>query len=155
MATEIERKFLVRSDEWKAGARGEPYRQGYLTTDTEASIRVRRAGDRAFLTVKGRRQGYSRLEFEYAIPVQEAEEMLEVLCRRPFIEKTRYRLEYAGKTWEVDVFEGANAGLVIAEVELSEPDEPITLPPWIGQEVTGDERYNNANLVACPYKGWN
>ncbi len=154
MGTEIERKFLVRGDGWRKGARGERFRQGYLTTDPERTVRVRVAGDRALLTVKGPSRGLVRAEFEYPIPMADAHAMLDALCLAPLIEKVRYRVEYAGRVWEVDEFLGDNHGLVLAEVELDAADAEVDLPPWAGREVSDDPRYYNANLVANPYTRW-
>ncbi|MEJ2199846.1 MAG: CYTH domain-containing protein [Desulfuromonadaceae bacterium] len=154
MALEIERKFLVRNDSWRYGATGTDYRQGYLTCDPERTVRVRIAGERAFLTIKGKTTGMARSEFEYAIPPAEAAELLDQLCLRPLIEKTRYLVGHGGKTWEVDEFRGDNRGLVLAEIELDFPDEEIELPPWIAREVTADPRYFNSSLSRNPYKNW-
>ena len=153
MADEIERKFLVTSREWRTGEATE-YRQGYLNLDKERTVRVRVAGERAYLTVKGITRGATRREFEYPIPLAEAEEMLAGLCRQPLIEKRRYRLQHAGLTWEIDEFFGDNAGLVVAEVELEREDQPFERPPWLGDEVTDDPRYYNASLVEHPYRDW-
>ena len=153
MAEEIERKFLLRNDAWRKGP-GRNFRQGYLSTSTGCTVRVRAAGQRAWLTVKGETHGATRVEFEYAIPVAYAEHMLDKLCLRPLIVKRRYEIEYGGLTWEVDEFFGDNAGLVLAEVELEREDQSLDLPPWIGKEVTGDPRYYNANLVKYPYREW-
>ncbi len=154
MAQEIERKFLVTGDAWRAGADGTVYRQGYLSTVTERTVRVRRAGEKGYLTVKGISVGASRAEFEYEIPVADADQLLDGLCKRPLIEKTRYRVAHQGLVWEVDVFAGDNAGLVVAEVELEDEAQEVPLPDWVGAEVTGDARYFNANLVARPYATW-
>ncbi len=154
MATEIERKFLVTDDRWKADASGRRYRQGYLATDSERVVRVRSVDAEAFLTIKGKVHGYSRLEFEYAIPVDDARTMLERLCHQPIIDKTRYRVPAGAHVWEVDEFHGENAGLVIAEIELEREGEPFERPPWLGAEVSMDPRYFNANLVAHPYQRW-
>lgn len=154
MGKEIERKFLVVGDAWRSLAPGGRYRQGYLSTVKERTVRVRIAGERAFLTVKGLSVGATRAEFEYAIPPADAEEMLDTLCERPIVEKTRYRIPFAGLTWEVDEFGGANAGLIVAEVELADEAQTFTRPAWIGREVTGEPRYFNANLVARPYSTW-
>jgi adenylate cyclase len=154
MPREIERKFLVRSDAWRGGAVGKRYRQGYLSTEPDRTVRVRVAGDAGFLTVKGRAAGATRAEYEYPIPRQDAEEMLDRLCLRPIVEKTRYRIPWGGLTWEVDDFSGENAGLVVAEVELEDEGQAVDLPPWVGREVTDDPRYANASLVARPYATW-
>ena len=154
MPQEIERKFLVKGEGWRLAARGTPYRQGYLSTVPERSVRVRLIRDKGYLTVKGITVGATRAEYEYEIPAVEAGEMLDNLCERPLIEKTRYRLEHHGLTWEVDEFDGDNAGLIIAEVELDHEDQAITLPDWVGKEVTGDRRYYNASLIADPYSSW-
>lgn len=150
---EIERKFLVVSDDWRAGARGVPLRQGYLSTDPGRIVRVRLEGDEGRLTVKGARRGASALEFEYAIPAEDVPRLLD-LCRTPPIEKTRYRVPYGGLVWEVDEFHGQNAGLVVAEVEVERADQPIDRPRWVGQEVTGDPRYSNARLSERPFSTW-
>ncbi len=155
MAQEIERKFLVVNDRWRASAAGERYRQGYLATARPGqSVRVRIVGERGYLTIKGPTQGLSRAEFEYAIPLRDAEEMLETLCDRPLIEKTRYRLPIGDVVWEIDEFIGENAGLIIAEVELTSEDQPFEKPDWLGAEVSGEARYYNANLVKNPYSQW-
>ena len=153
MGKEIERKFLVTGDGWRAG-QGSDYRQGYLSTDKERTVRVRIAGDTARLTVKGITEGATRAEYEYRIPVADAEIMLDTLCLRPLIEKRRYRIEHQGMTWEVDEFHGDNAGLVVAEIELQDEQQTFTKPPWVGAEVTDDARFYNANLVAHPYRHW-
>jgi CYTH domain-containing protein len=154
MPLEIERKFLVVPERWRPPARGTHFRQGYLATDPARSIRVRLAGDAAWLTIKGKTTGMTREEFEYAIPAADAGAMLDRLCLQPLIEKTRYRLEVAGVTWEVDVFEGANAGLLLAEVELADEQQSLVLPEWVGREVTADPRYYNASLAERPYRDW-
>jgi adenylate cyclase len=154
MGQEIERKFLLRDQSWKRGAHGVPYQQGYLGLDPARTLRVRVAGEKGFLTIKGAADGASRAEFEYPIPVSEARELLATLCLKPQIEKIRYRIEYVGMVWEIDEFLGDNAGLVLAEVELESPDQTIDLPPWIGAEVTGDHRYYNSWLSQNPYRFW-
>jgi adenylate cyclase len=154
MGQEIERKFLTRDDSWRAGAAGTRYRQGYLSVDQTRTVRVRTAGSQGFLTVKGKTEGAARLEFEYPIPLADAEQLLTELCQRPLIEKVRYRIPHAGLVWEVDEFEGENAGLILAEVELEREDQAVELPPWAGEEVTGQPRYYNANLIALPYSRW-
>ena len=154
MPLEIERKFLVRGDAWRSLGTGKLYRQGYLSTESARSVRVRVIEDTGYLTVKGKTVNAARLEYEYCIPVEDATAMLDALCERPLIEKTRYRIEHAGLMWEVDEFRGDNAGLLIAEVELDAADQAITLPDWVGEEVTDDPRYYNANLIANPYSRW-
>ena len=148
MPVEIERKFLVAKDSWRGPGPGQRYCQGYLSKG-DVTVRVRPAGSRAFLTIKGSGDGIVRPEFEYEIPVEEAEEMFK-LCRRPLIEKTRYEVFHEGVLWEVDEFEGENAGLVLAEVELEHPSQPVGLPEWVGEEVTADQRYRNSQLVDAP-----
>ena len=154
MPQEIERKFLVRNEDWCVPGTGIRYRQGYLCTVPERTVRVRLVRDQGFLTVKGISVGATRDEYEYEIPAAEAAEMLDRLCQRPLIEKTRYRVEYHGLVWEIDRFAGDNAGLIIAEVELDEEGQAIELPDWVGKEVTDDPRYYNANLIANPFADW-
>ena len=154
MAQEIERKYLLAGDGWKNLAEGTLYRQGYLSTVKERTVRVRTIGEKAFLTIKGITVGISRLEFEYEIPTDEANEILDELCKKPIIEKHRSKIEYGGLIWEVDEFHGANEGLVIAEVELESADQVIDLPDWVGEEVSGDPRYFNAALVGRPFNTW-
>ena len=154
MAVEIERKFLVAGDGWRDLATGTVYRQGYLNTAKERTVRVRAAGETGYLTVKGATVGVSRPEFEYEIPLADAAAMLDALCERPLIEKTRYKIPYKGLIWEVDVFAGDNAGLVTVEVELSDEAQAISPPDWIGEEVTDDPRYFNSSLVTHPFSAW-
>jgi len=154
VAEEIERKFLVSGEAWRETAEGTRYRQGFLSTEPERTVRVRVAGPRGSITVKGKNVGARRAEFEYEIPVADAERMLDTLCQRPLIEKIRYTLAVGPHTWEIDVFEGSNAGLVVAEIELSSEDEAFEKPEWVGDEVTDDPRYFNSNLVANPYGTW-
>lgn len=154
MATEIERKFLVKGDQWRKLGKGTVYRQGYLSTVKERVVRVRTIDDKGYLTIKGITTGATRLEFEYEIPVKDANQMLDELCERPLIEKTRYVVEYGGLTWEIDEFAGDNRGLILAEVELSSEDQKVELPDWIGEEVTGDPRYFNSNLIKHPFTRW-
>lgn len=152
MAVEIERKFLVIHNGWQ---QGEPtrYVQGYLNRDKQRTVRVRIAGDKALLTVKGETVGMSRAEYEYEIPLADAKEMLS-LCDGPLIEKDRWHVPYAGFVWEVDVFFGENEGLVIAEIELESEAQEFDKPDWLGEEVTADNRYFNSSLCAHPYKSW-
>ena len=154
MAQEIERKFLVAGSSWKDGATGTPIRQGYLSSTKERTLRVRIAGGKAFLTIKGVNRGITRTEFEYPIPVADAETILVALCERPLIEKTRWVVVFEGFTWEVDEFHGENAGLVVAEVELPTAETQPALPPWVREEVSSDPRYFNANLVKKPFTAW-
>jgi len=154
MGIEIERKFLVRGDAWKTQGVGVAMRQGYLSTDPERVVRVRIEGDAATLTIKGRSQGATRGEWEYAIPLADAEELLARLCQRPLVEKTRYRIVIDAVCWEVDEFVGDNAGLVVAEIELTSEDQTFAKPAWLGEEVTHDARYFNSNLLKNPFSTW-
>jgi adenylate cyclase len=155
MANEIERKFLLRNDAWREQVfRAKSIRQGYLVSDEIRSVRVRIADDEAYLNIKSATLGISRSEYEYAIPLQDAQELLDILCRRPLLEKPRHFLRYGDHLWEIDVFEGDNAGLVVAEVELTDPEETFERPPWIGEDVSHDKRYYNACLIDNPYKNW-
>ncbi len=154
MGQEIERKFLVRGEAWRGLAAPTPYRQGYLSTVAARTVRVRTVGDKGYLTVKGLSVGARRSEFEYEIPRADADAMLDELCERPLIEKTRRKIPFEGMIWEVDEFAGDNQGLVVAEVELSDENQEVRLPDWIGEEVTGDPRYFNANLIAHPFSTW-
>ncbi|MDA5193187.1 CYTH domain-containing protein [Govanella unica] len=151
---EIERKFMIASDAWKDLAdAGTPIRQGYLSLG-EPTVRVRLKGTKAYLTIKATKSPGVRHEFEYQIPVGEAETMLSTLILRPPIEKIRYCVPFAGHIWEIDIFEGANKGLQIAEVELQSRDERVDLPYWIGPEVSDDPRFFNAYLTHRPFAGW-
>lgn len=154
MAKEIERKFLVNGLEWKNLAKGTEYRQGYLSTVKERTVRVRTIDSAGYLTIKGISTGATRLEFEYEISVADAHEMLDKLCEKPLIEKKRYKIEHGGLIWEVDEFFGENNGLVVAEVELENENQEISKPEWIGKEVTNDPRYFNSNLTKTPYTKW-
>ncbi len=149
---EIERKFLVAPD-WQPQGAGTRLEQGYLASVERCVVRVRRAGDEAMLTIKSSTTGIVRQEFEYALPVDDVAPLLE-LCANPPIRKVRYTEEVAGRTWEIDVFEGANAGLVLAEVELEAADAPLTMPDWAREEVSDDPRYFNSNLAERPYTTW-
>jgi CYTH domain-containing protein len=154
MPTEIERKFLVRGNSWKNDVTGALYRQGYLLAGQECTVRVRVVGETGYLTIKGPSRGISRAEFEYPIPVADAAALLDTLCLKPLIEKYRYRVEHAGLVWEVDEFLGENRGLILAEVELADEHQPISRPDWVGEEVSHDPRYFNANLVRHPFAEW-
>ncbi|MBW1994277.1 MAG: CYTH domain-containing protein, partial [Deltaproteobacteria bacterium] len=151
---EIERKFLVKDESFRSLAKGARYRQGYLNSAKERVVRVRTIDDEGFLTIKGITVRATRIEYEYKIPVEEAEVMLSELCEKPLIEKNRYKIIYEGLTWEVDEFFGDNQGLILAEVELKSEDQKFKKPEWIGEEVTGDPKYFNSNLIKNPYKYW-
>nr|WP_314899189.1 CYTH domain-containing protein [uncultured Deefgea sp.] len=153
MAVEIERKFLVASDAWREQiSRSTRIAQGYLCTDIERTVRVRTKGEAAFLTIKGKNAGISRAEFEYAIPVADALAMLQ-LCPN-VLDKTRHLVDIDGHTFEVDEFHGANAGLIVAELELSSEDAAYPQPAWLGAEVSGDTRYYNSALSITPFSQW-
>lgn len=154
MAVEIERKFLVVNDSWRKNALGILFRQGYLSAEPDRTVRVRLEGDVGKLTIKGRTEGISRSEYEYEIPQQDAAELLDNLCLQPLIEKIRFRIEHAGMIWEVDEFYGANEGLIMAEVELESEAAQVALPDWVGQEVSGNPRYYNSNLIKDPFTEW-
>lgn len=156
MEEEIERKFLVRKELWpkvRKGA-GLAVRQGYLCTDPARTVRVRMVDRSAYLTIKGPSRGYARSEFEYPIPADEAEYLLEKLCVRPLIEKTRYRIRFKGRLFEVDEFGAENKGLLLAELELQDESEKPDLPEWIGEEVSADPRYFNSSLTERPFSTW-
>jgi len=153
MGVEIERKFLVRRDLWPGSSRSTLFRQGYLSRERGRTVRVRRAGDRAFLTIKAEAVGLVRPEFEYEVPAADVDALLG-LCIQPILEKRRYLVDHEGHTWEVDEFMGANAGLLVAEIELDRADEGFARPTWLGEEVTDDRRYLNSNLVTHPFSAW-
>ena len=152
MGIEIERKFLVVGDAWKQ-APAVPYAQGYLNRDKQRTVRVRIVEGQAWLTVKGVSAGATRAEFEYAIPVADAEQLL-ALCDGPLVRKLRRVVVHEGSTWEIDEFQGDNAGLVVAEIELRSEDEAFAAPAWLGAEVTHDARYFNSSLATAPYSTW-
>ena len=155
MATEIERKFLVTSDHWKQQiTRTIPIQQGYFCLTERVSIRVRITDKQATLNFKSVNVGIQHTEYEYEIPIADARQMLELFCQQPIIEKTRYLLPDHGLTWEIDVFEARNSGLIIAEIELESVNQAIELPDWIGKEVTDDKRYYNPWLCKHPYRQW-
>jgi len=154
MAQEIERKFRVANDDWRAMATSSSsLKQGYLSSSAEATVRVRLEDNLGTVTIKSKTNGITRNEFEYAIPAQEAKELL-MLCSGPLIEKIRYRIPQENHTWEIDVFEGDNDGLIIAEIELTSEDDYFVKPQWLGEEVSGDSRYYNSNLATHPYVKW-
>lgn len=154
MAIEIERKFLVKGQQWRNLAIGTIYRQGYIPTNNGCTVRVRLVGNQAYLTIKGLTKGFSREEFEYPIPIDDAQTMLDNLCQPPLIEKTRYKINFAGLIWEVDEFAGENQGLILAEVELTDEQQVLELPDWIDREVSDDPRYFNVNLAQYPFSQW-
>jgi adenylate cyclase len=155
MPVEIERKYLLKDDSWRKQAdQGKKYIQGYLIGSQHASVRIRIEGGAAYLNVKSATLGVRRQEYEYAIPISDANEMLSELCEHPLIEKTRYLIQDHGLCWEIDVFKGENEGLVVAEVELKSEQQQIVCPAWLGEEVSDDPRYYNVSLVKHPYKNW-
>jgi adenylate cyclase len=155
MAIEIERKFLLKNTSWQEVAEpGMKYSQGYLVGSKNASVRVRVEGERAFINIKSATIDITRQEFEYEIPLTDAQQLLDSLCEKPLISKTRYHVKYEQHTWEIDVFDGDNAGLVVAEIELKDINEPFAKPGWLGDEVSNDVRYYNVNLVKHPFKDW-
>ena len=155
MATEIERKFLVLNDDWRGIVESDmQIIQAYLASNEFSSTRIRIQGDKANINIKSATLGITRTEFEYAIPVDDAQLMIDDLCIKPVIEKTRYIVKHMQHRWEIDVFSGDNRGLIVAEIELSSPDETFEKPSWIGEEVSNDARYYNVCLVKTPYKTW-
>lgn len=154
MAKEIERKFLLRNDDWKSSVViSYELKQGYLNSTPERTVRVRIRGSKGMLTVKGKNKGISRVEFQYEVPLIDAEALL-LMCEQPIIEKTRHEVLFKRHTWEIDVFEGENLGLAVAEIELESEDEVFKHPDWIGEEVSTDSRYYNASLIRHPYSKW-
>lgn len=154
MGVEIERKFLIKNASWQNEAdQGTSIKQGYLNSNKERTVRVRVYGKEGFLTIKGKNKNLTRKEFEYAIPLEEAESLLQ-LCEKPLVEKTRFLLRDMGNTWEIDVFEGVNKGLSIAEIELSSETQKFNLPEWVGEEVSNDPKYYNSSLIANPFINW-
>jgi len=155
MAIEIEHKFLIANDDWRHDADdGIHIIQGYMGSNEKSSVRIRVNGDSANLNIKSKTIGAQRSEYEYAIPLDDANEILTALCDRPYIEKIRYHVVFQGHEWEIDVFAGENEGLIVAELELANADDSFPLPAWIGAEVTDDARYYNSRLVTHPYKSW-
>ena len=155
MAEEIERKFLLRNDDWRqAVVETRDYRQGYMANTDRCSIRIRLSADRAHINIKGATLTIRRREYDYEIPYEDGLEMLEGFCQDAIVEKRRHIVDYAGHRWEIDVFSGQNAGLVMAEIELADVDEPFERPPWLGEEVSDDPRYYNVYLARHPYTRW-
>jgi adenylate cyclase len=155
MGVEIERKFLVDHDKWHQvdKPKGMVIRQGYMLKDDIKTIRIRVRDDQGYITIKGKTHGISRSEYEYAIPLKDGNELLATFCAA-VIDKIRYNITFAGNLWEVDVFEGDNKGLIVAEIELDSENEVFDLPDWIAKEVTDDARYFNSNLSVNPFKNW-
>lgn len=155
MAEEIERKFLLRNDDWRRSVVAiHDYRQGYMANTERCSIRVRLSSGRAHINIKGATLTIRRREYDYEIPYEDGLEMLEAFCEGAIVEKRRHIVEYEGHRWEIDVFIGDNAGLVMAEIELDAIDEAFARPPWLGEEVSDDPRYYNVYLARHPYKTW-
>jgi adenylate cyclase len=155
MAVEIERKFVVKNDLWRESIESQAHiMQGYLADNANAAVRVRVKGDAAYLTIKGEASGISRSEYEYRIPIEDAQAMLRELAMFPPIDKVRYSVRFGRHLWDLDLFAGENEGLVMAEVELETEDEAFEMPPWAGEEVSGDSRYYNVNLARNPFKHW-
>jgi adenylate cyclase len=154
MGKEIERKFLVHPRKWSDLGPGLEIRQGYLCASKQSSVRVRTYGDKAYVTIKGSTTDITRDEYEYEIPLNDANEILANLCEHPPIEKMRYRIVFKGHTWEVDEYSGANSGLTVAEVELKDAKETVELPDWVDREISGDARYFNSNLSIKPFSTW-
>ena len=154
MGKEVERKYLVKPGAWTPRDAGKHFKQGYLNSQKERVVRVRIEGDAAKLTIKGITTGVSRSEFEYPLPLADAEILLDQLCEQPLIDQHRHVEEHHGLTWEIDVFHGDNEGLVVAEVELPDASVSPTLPPWAGEEVSSDPRYFNSNLLKNPFRNW-
>ncbi|KNY28252.1 CYTH domain-containing protein [Pseudobacteroides cellulosolvens] len=155
MGSEIERKFLTQSNNYRNISEGVPYMQGYICSGKGKVVRVRVAGTKGYITIKGPHKGIKRAEYEYEIPLDDAKEMLENLCSKPLIEKDRFKVNYEGFVWEIDEFHGENEGLVVAEIELTDENQHFTTPEWIGKEVTGDSKYYNSSLIKNPYSKWN
>ena len=154
MGVEIERKFLLTGDAWRALGQPVLLRQGYLSLDPERTVRVRVEGEGAVITIKSKSVGATRGEWEYPLPLADANDLLDRVCVQPIIEKYRSRIALAGHTWEVDEFLGANKGLLFAEIELASEDQAFSKPDWIGEEVTHDRRYFNSNLIRLPFSKW-
>lgn len=151
---EIERKFLIANDDWKQDVSNSTIiKQGYLNSTPERTVRIRVRGEKAYLTIKGKNENLTRKEFEYEIPLAEGNELL-MLCEKPIIEKIRHLVKIEHHTWEIDVFDGENKGLIVAEIELTSENELFTKPNWLGDEVSNDVRYYNSALIRFPYSKW-
>ena len=155
MAVEIERKFLLANNNWRALVeKSIKFSQGYLVGSEKASVRVRIEADKSNINIKGATLGVRRQEFEYPIPMQDAQELLETLCDRPIIEKTRHYVYSGEHLWEIDEFSGDNKGLIVAEIELKHENDSFEIHDWLGEEVSADKRYYNSMLIKNPYKNW-
>ncbi len=155
MAVEIEKKFLLANDTWRQQVKKSiKFCQGYLVGSNKASVRVRIEADKSNINIKRAVLGVRRQEFEYPIPMEDAKELLETLCDKPLIEKTRHYVYSADHVWEIDEFSGDNAGLIVAEIELKNENESFEVQDWLGKEVSADERYYNSMLIKKPYKDW-
>lgn len=154
MATEIERKYLLKNDSWKQEVSSKNnIVQGYLSSKPERTVRIRITNNKGFVTIKSKNIGSLRKEFEYEIPIEDAKELI-LLCEKPIIQKTRYLVEHYSHIWEIDIFEGENQGLEVAEIELSQENEEFSIPDWIGQEVTNESKYYNSQLIINPFMNW-
>ena len=154
MATEIERKYLLKNDSWKQEVSSKnKIIQGYLSSKPERTVRIRITKNKGFVTIKSKNIGSLRKEFEYEIPIEDAKELI-LLCEKPIIQKTRYIVEYSSHIWEIDIFEGENQGLEVAEIELSQENEEFSIPDWIGPEVTNESKYYNSQLIINPFMNW-
>ena len=154
MGIEIERKYLITSDKWREGAQSSYYRQGYIFAEKKGVVRVRTIDQKGFITIKSAPVGLMRQEYEYEIPLADANVMLENMCENHIVEKLRYKIEYGDHVWEIDEFKGPNQGLLLAEIELSDENETFKRPPWIGDEVSLDPKYHNSNLSKRPFEKW-
>lgn len=155
MGIEIERKYLVDKKALPCLEKGKYIAQGYIDTQSNTTVRARIKGNTGYLTLKGENTGISRSEFEYEIPVNDAQEIIETLCRGKVVEKTRYEINVGNHLWEIDIFHGENDGLIVAEIELSQEDEHFEMPEWVTEEVSGQPRYYNSSLLSSPYSSWN
>ena len=154
MAIEIERKYLLKNEDWRKEVESKSIiKQGYLNSNPERTVRIRITNNKGFLTIKSKNEGSKRKEFEYEIPLEEAQDLI-LLCEQPIIEKTRYLVPINNHTWEIDVFEGINKGLEVAEIELSQENESFEIPNWIGKEVTEEIKYYNSQLIENPFTTW-
>lgn len=154
MAIEIERKFLVKSHEYRSHSQDVRIIQGFIKNTRESIVRIRIMGDKASFAIKGSTSVATRIEYEYSIPLKDANELLENFCEKPIIDKVRYLYVFKGFTWEIDEFHGNNEGLIVAEIELEHENQEFQKPEWLGKEVTGEPKYYNANLIKFPYKDW-